>query len=676
MPIQTILYVIGSGLLALFIALFQYIYKAKHNYLHWSLAGFRFISIFILLLLIINPKFENKESKIIKPILAILVDNSQSVKYLNKDSIASETIQTLLNNRELSSKYEIKVHPFGAQINQKPTLNFESTQTNITKSVKDLESLYDSQIAPIVLISDGNQTIGNAYEFASNQFKQVIFPLILGDSIYHTDLKIQQINVNKYTYLNNKFPLEIIVSYSGEDPVQSELKIESGGRTVYKEQIQFSATQNSKIITPKIASNKVGVQRYKVRLTPIDNEKNTVNNQKSFAIETIDEYTNIALITSFTHPDLGTLKAAIESNKQRLVKICSPTEYLANNESYDLAILFQPTQRFKTVFDLIEKRKLNAFIIGGTQTQWGFLNAIQSNFKQEVTGQVENYQGVINPDFNNFSVDDYKFSTYPPLTTEFGGISINVPHETLVFKSINGMTTQEPLWFTYENNSQRTSVLLAENLWKWRMHSYIEDKNFKAFDAFMAKLIQYLNIKNQNTRLLVNYESIYDGTEPLKISAQFFNKNYEPNRNAQLQISLKNKSTGQYYKYPMIADQYSYVVNLSTLEPANYSFEVRVNNGTHRSFGTIEILDFNIEQQFINANVQKLEQLATNTEGAVYFDSEANQLITNLISDNRFSSIQKIIKKTVPLIDIKIGLLVLILSLAIEWFTRKYNGLI
>ena len=89
-----------------------------------------------------------------------------------------------------------------------------------------------------------------------------------------------------------------------------------------------------------------------------------------------------------------------------------------------------------------------------------------------------------------------------------------------------------------------------------------------------------------------------------------------------------------------------------------------------------EILDFNIEQQFINANVQKLEQLATNTDGAIYFDSEANQLITNLISDNRFSSIQKIIKKTVPLIDIKIGLLVLILSLAIEWFIRKYKGLI
>ena len=96
------------------------------------------------------------------------------------------------------------------------------------------------------------------------------------------------------------------------------------------------------------------------------------NNQKSFAIETIDEYTKIALISTVSHPDLGALKSAIETNEQRLVTICSPTEYLANMDSYGLVILYQPNQRFKTVFDRIEKRKLNSFIIGGTQTQWRF----------------------------------------------------------------------------------------------------------------------------------------------------------------------------------------------------------------------------------------------------------------------------------------------------------------
>jgi hypothetical protein len=676
MPTQTILYIFGSGILALFIALFQYIYKSKRTALHWSLAGVRFISIFSLVLLVINPKFEKKESKTIKPTLAVVVDNSQSIKYLKKDSIASKTVQTLLDNADIASKFDLKVFSFGKQLHQNSTLTFEDSQTNITNSLREIESLYDSQLAPVVLISDGNQTIGEDFKFTSKQFEQVVFPLILGDSIVHSDLKIHQINANKYTYLNNKFPVEIITSYSGKTPTKSELSIQSRGRVIYKKQLQFSAVQNSIVLTPKLTSTQLGLQNYQVSLTSFKNEKNKINNQKSFAIETIDEYTNIALVSSLSHPDLGALKTAIETNKQRLVKICSPTEYLADQETYDLVILYQPNQSFKSVFDLVEKRKLNAFIVGGRQTQWTFLNSIQSDFKQEMTGQNENYQGSINPNFTNFSIEDFAFNTFPPLSAEFGQVVVNVSHEALVFKSINGKMTQEPLWFTYENNSQRTAVLLAENLWKWRIHSFREDQNFETFDSFLAKLIQYLNLKNQKTRLLVNYESIYDGSQPLEISAQYFNKNYEPNPNADLKVTLQNNETDQFIEYPMIAVQNNYVVNLNALDPGEYSFEVAVKGGTHRFKGSIEILEFNIEKQFVNANIQDLKQLAMDTNGTSYFDTQMDALIFELISDKRFLNIQKFSKKTVPLIAIKFWLLLLILSLATEWFIRKYNGLI
>jgi hypothetical protein len=676
MPTQTIFYIFGSGILALLIALFQYIYKSKHTLLHWSLAGVRFISVFSLLLLIINPKFENKESKIIKPTLAVVVDNSQSVKYLNKDSVASNAVQSLLDNAEITSKYDVKVFSFGKQINQNSTLTFKDAQTNITNSLREIESLYDSQLAPVVLISDGNQTIGEDYEFASKDLEQVVFPLILGDSIVHSDLKIQQINVNKYTYLNNKFPVEIITSYKGKTHTQSELIIQSRGRIIYKQRLRFSPTQNSIIVTPKLTSSKLGLEQYQVTLTPLENEKNSINNQKLFAIETIDEHTKIALVTLLSHPDLGAIKTAIETNKQRLVQICLPTEYLTNNETYGLVILYQPNQSFKPIFDLIEKRKLNTFILAGPQTKWTFLNSVQSDFKQEITAQSENYQGVVNLNFNNFSVDNFTFDSYPPITSEFGDITINVPHETLVFKSINGISLREPLLFTYENNYSRTAVLLAENLWKWRIHSFREDQNFETFDSFMAKLIQYLNIKSKKTRLFVKYESIYDGSSPLEISAQFFNENYEPNPNADLKIILHNNATDEFIEYPMMAIQNNYVVNLNALEPGGYSFEVYVNGGTHRFNGAIEILEFNIEKQFVNANVQDLKQLAIYTKGTSYFDTQMDELISKLISDKRFSNIQKFSKKTVPLITVKLWLLILLFSLATEWLIRKYNGLI
>ena len=671
----TILYIIASGILALFVALFQYIYKMKRNLINWSLATLRFVTVFSLLLLIINPKFDKNVIKVVKPILAVAVDNSQSIKYLNKDSLSKLATELILGNSGLSEKYDIKTYSFGKQLNQNKFLNFNEKQTNITKAIQDIESIHESQIAPIVLISDGNQTIGTNYGYASKAFKQAVFPLILGDSIFNTDLKILQINVNKYAYLNNKFPVEIFCSYLGNKTISTELTISSGNQTIHKELLEFSPEVNSRIITPLIKTTKVGQQAYQVSLKPIQNEKNKVNNLKYISLETIDEFSKVALISTISHPDIGALKTSIESNKQRLVDILKPEEFIATNESYGLVILYQPNTEFNNVFERTKKMNNNVFIIGGSNTQWRFLNEIQSDFYQEVTGQNESFQGKINLDFMNFNSTDYRFISHPPLTTEFGQVSIKTQYETLLYKSVNGVLTNEPLWFTYENNSSRNSVLLAENLWKWRMYSFQQNLNFVTFDSFIAKVIQYLDVKNQDNRLIVDYQSVYDGGQELEISAQYFNKNYELDSNANIEITFTNNKSGRQLEFPMITDSYSYKLDLSVLDAGAYSFEVKVNKESLRKSGVIEILEFNIEQQFLNSDVSQLEQLSINTSTTMYFDSQINELIDQLLSENRFYSVQKITKKSVYLLDITFMLFLLFSSLTTEWLIRKYKGL-
>ena len=273
-------------------------------------------------------------------------------------------------------------------------------------------------------------------------------------------------------------------------------------------------------------------------------------------------------------------------------------------------------------------------------------------------------------------MSDYSFLSHPPLATEFGQVSINTQYETLLYKSINGIPTTEPLWITYENNTSRNSVLLAENLWKWRMYSFQENFNFVTFDSFIAKVIQYLDVKNQDNRLIVDYQTIYDGRQELEISAQYFNKNYELDSNADIVVTFKNKKTGAEFEFLMITDSYFFKLDLSVLDAGAYSFEVKVNNGEHRKKGNIEILEFNIEQQFLNADVGQLKQLSTNTDTTIYFDNQINQLIEQLISEKRFYSVQKITKKSVYLLDITFLLLLLFTSLTSEWLIRKYNGLI
>ncbi|GAL67101.1 hypothetical protein JCM19301_2266 [Jejuia pallidilutea] len=87
-------------------------------------------------------------------------------------------------------------------------------------------------------------------------------------------------------------------------------------------------------------------------------------------------------------------------------------------------------------------------------------------------------------------------------------------------------------------------------------------------------------------------------------------------------------------------------------------------------------MEYNIEEQFLNADVAKLKQLAANTSGKSYFVNNVDELISELVNNEHYKPIQKSNKNTVPLIDWKYLLVFLILTLSAEWFLRKYNGLI
>lgn len=117
-------------------------------------------------------------------------------------------------------------------------------------------------------------------------------------------------------------------------------------------------------------------------------------------------------------------------------------------------------------------------------------------------------------------------------------------------------------------------------------------------------------------------------------------------------------------------------MDLSGLEAGDYAFTVKTSDGTISKSGELKILDYNVEQQFLNANVSKLENLASSSNGKPYFIDNTDSMINDLLSDSRFATIQKSSKKIVPLIDWKYLLALIALSLATEWFIRKYNGLI
>src|SRR5690606_39446320 len=118
-----------------------------------------------------------------------------------------------------------------------------------SKALAATNELFKNQTAPTILISDGNQTLGNDYEFSSATFKNPIYPVILGDSIKYTDLKIEQLNTNRYAFLKNQFPVEVILTDSGTNAVNSEFVVTQGAATVYRTNVSFSENETSKTLS-------------------------------------------------------------------------------------------------------------------------------------------------------------------------------------------------------------------------------------------------------------------------------------------------------------------------------------------------------------------------------------------------------------------------------------------
>lgn len=675
MTTNTILLLLLSLLIAGGLSFFQYLYKVKNkSNVYLFLTFLRFFSIFSVLLLLINPIITTSTTEIIKTPLPVVVDNSNSISFLKSKEKATELIQKITSNKALQDKYEVQTYLFDVDFRQSDSVTFKGTQTNLDLVAKNLKSIYKNAFYPTVIITDGNQTSGNDYVYSFDENNKV-YPLVLGDTTKVLDLKINQLNVNKYAFLKNKFPAEVFLQYSGDKSITTNFSIIQGKEVLHKQSVSFSPSKKTAIVNVLLPANKVGLQVYKAKIESKESEKNTFNNIKNFAVEVIDQKTTVAIVSAINHPDIGVFKRAIESNLQHKVVLVKPID-VKSLEDYNVLILYQPTNAFKSVFELNKKANLNTFIITGTSTDFSFLNQQQNNFVFKMSGQEEDYLADFDSQFNLFAVDNLGFENLPPLQNNYGSITTNGDVNVLLSAKIINIDTKAPLLSFTENQGKRAAYLFGENSWKWSLQSHIDNQSFEKYDVFVNKIIQYLASNNSKKSLVVNHESFYNSGEAIEITAQYFNKNYDFDEKARLTIAVTNVKTKQTKNFDLLKGNNTYKVNLDGLLAGSYNFSVKELNSKTSYSGHFEILDFDIEKQFVNPDVQKLNQLAVQTKGAAFYPNQIDSLIKTLLENEEYKAVQKEVVTKSPLIDWKWLLVLIVVFLSTEWFVRKYNGML
>ena len=675
MTLNTVILLILSGFAAIALSYFQYFVKAKSkSKANLLLAFLRSIAIFCILALLINPSIVKKSYVVEKPSLIVAVDNSSSVNLLSSKAETENALKKILDNSDLSDKFDIKQYQFDKDLSVLDSLNFQGKQTNLAQVGTQLTKIYRNTAVATLILTDGNQTQGSDYLYAFGS-KNKVLPVVLGDTTSVFDLKIERVNANKYAYHKNKFPVEVFVQYNGNKRIEAKVSLLRDSKVVSSQQITLSNTKNVEIVNFLIPADKIGLNNYSAVISSVETEKNSYNNTKNFLVDVIDQKSEIAIVTDINHPDIAAIKRNILNNAQRNVTIVS-AKGISNFEKYNLLIFYQPNANFKELINLAKAGKHNFLIITGNSTDYNFLNSVQSDLEFKVSNQIEEYLPTLNSAFTLFNSKDLKIDYFPPLQMPYGKITVSNKVNTLLESKISNLPTNSPMLAYSDTDGLRVGYFLGEGIWKWRLQSFNKTKNFEEFDNFFDKTIQYLVSDNSRKSLVVTHENFYNSSDDIIISAQYFDKNFQPDADAKLTMSLEDTKTGKLRLIDFLKSESDYQVNLNGIDAGNYKLIVKEKKSNATYTSKIEIIDFDIEKQFVNPDYKKLKQLSDATLGKAYLSSEINKAIDELVKDQSFQSIEKEKTEKGFLID-WIWLLVIATGcFSAEWLLRKYYGML
>lgn len=668
--------IILSVLLAYGLSFFQYLFRKSRQRFALVLFLLRGSSYLALFLLLVNPKMTRLSYVEEKPRLQLVFDNSASIQELEGDSSSMEWFRFLTSDPDLNKRFQISALSFDKDWGNLDSLAFEGQDSRIDGVLEGLKRIYTQGPSAWVAITDGNQSEGRDYEFFKPPTGTRVHALVVGDTTKYEDLRIDYVEANRYTFLGNTFPVVARFSYSGNREVSTRVSFALNGRTVRSIPLTLGPGRSSPRIEEEFSATQVGPLRLTVGVAALDGERNTSNNLGSKRIEVIDERKRIAIVSSISHPDLGSIAHAIRSNPQREARIVSPAEALREVGRWDAFVLYQPEPSFGSLLQEINRLKKGYLMVTGISSRWDFINRVQDIVRKDNPGPIEDYTAAPGESWSAFNRDSIDIEAYPALKEYLGSYQTDPAVRVLLQQRIRRVSTGFPLFFLSEKDGFHRAFLLGEGIWQWRSKSYRDQRRFEAFDRTLGRVIRFVSESKDRNRLQIQIPDQIRERSPVEVRAVFFNPAFEVDPTAEIRIRVESRDRSFAQVYPFSFNGGDYTTSLEALEAGSYRYRVYVEGEELGQSGSFAVEPYEPETQWTRSNPEKLRRFAERSGGELFFPAQGAQLKSELLTDPSLAIVKERIVERRPLIDFILLLFILSGTLTAEWFVRKFNGLL
>lgn len=621
----------------------------------------------LLAVLLLNPVVKSIHKTKHKPIVILAQDISESIP----DSFALQILTQI--SKELTD-FEVHEFSFSDKVNKGFSIDNSGLTTNYSNLFQDMNSRFANQnIAGLVLATDGLYNSGSNPLY-DNRINFPIYPIAQGDTLVKRDISIAKVLKNEIAFLGNTFPLEITLSAQqckGED---IQVEVWNKGKKIHTEDRIISTDDEYQKVKINLLAENVGLQHYTISVSQLHNEENSRNNSYTAYVEVIDSRYKILLLTEKTHPDIGAYKSAITKNKNYAVEQVNVNDFNGSFEAYQLVVIFGIKEN-NPLLALLEKANVPLLVF---DIQQNSNLKLTSAFSFRSRGSLEEVKAIKSESFSKFTFSPELLNLIqdaPPLQTPFGKYTLQIGSEVVIAQQVGMQVTPKPIILIDEANGRKLAFITAEGFWKWKLYDYANARNNEAFDELFSKLTQYLVLQEDKSKFRIDYKKQFAENSNIYFEASLYNESYELINDKEISLVIQNEK-GDEFDYEFSKSLERYNLNVGVLDVGRYTFLAKVKGGKLIRKGSFDVRAIQLEQLYTVANHKLLFQLANISGGKLFYPNQLDKIITAIKkSKNNFISVSSK-EKLKGMINIPLVLLILLILISLEWFLRKYNGLI
>ncbi len=678
------------------------------------LGTLRFTSLALICFLLLEPVVRTVTETEQPPVLAVLIDDSESMRVVNGDTdTTAQAVRDRLRNAieplrdDLPGtarffRFDDALHSVSGAVLD--SLFFEGRRSDVGGALQAApDALQGENLKAIALLSDGQYNTGENPARRADRLSVPVHTVTVGDTTQRRDLQVRRLVTNDRAYVDTEVPVRVTLGAEDVGGTTTTLSLLRNDTVLDTAEVPLPSGTAEQAIDLSFVPETAGLTQLTVRASPVPNEATTQNNTRTVSIRVLESERRVLLLGAAPSPNFTALRRVLKRDANTTVTARIPQADGSfyggplpdSLDQFDVvvsagfpssAVPDEATQRIAT---LLENGTPALFALD-RQTDvaaWTnhFAEALPTTPPDEAsTGFTEASVSPVASEQNHpiFQIDGADvdlIERLPPLSVPSSAWTPSPDARVLAEAARPSLSRSDPVLVVRQRAGQRTAALLATGTWRWATLASDLSAADPLWPGLVSNLVRWVTTETDDRQVRVRpVTTTFEGDAPVELTGQVYDESMTPVSDARVSVTVTDSAGTEYPHTMEPLGNGRYELDVGSLPEGTYRYEATARRddaslGSDR--GDFSVGALRLEYQDTRADPTLMRRIAARSGGTDYTSDTAPQLVSDLQNSSSFSPTTTTRSTEAELWRTSLFLILILLLLAAEWTLRKRFGL-